>query len=230
MTTTTRPRATARRRARGRRAARAPDRPARPRSLSTTSRDPAAAALARPHQGASHAHPLTGRRRFADAPARPCSWPHPGPHPGPAAAVVVAGASLLPSPTRCRRPIGPARNGSLVYAKDGDIYLADAPDGSDPSPHHWRHHRRSRGSRTTAPTLAFGRGPDSDLAGMVADAMAPMSWSSCLPSCGPSSRPLATSWSRPERWVASWCCPSRTLPAASPSATLTSATSSSGTG
>ena len=48
-----------------------------------------------------------------------------------AAAAVVAGASMLPSPARnVPAPFGPAANGSLIYEKAGDIWVADA-DGSN---------------------------------------------------------------------------------------------------
>jgi dipeptidyl aminopeptidase/acylaminoacyl peptidase len=47
-------------------------------------------------------------------------------------AAVVAGASLLPSPPqRVPAPYGPALNGAIVYAHDGDIYTVDA-DGGNP--------------------------------------------------------------------------------------------------
>ena len=43
------------------------------------------------------------------------------------AAAVVVGASPQPSPARTvLAPFGPARNGSLVFEVDGDIWVADA--------------------------------------------------------------------------------------------------------
>jgi dipeptidyl aminopeptidase/acylaminoacyl peptidase len=86
-----------------------------------------------------------------------------------AAGVVVAGASLLPSQP-LPPPFGPARNGSLVYAKIGDIYLADA-DGSNSRP-------IITGDTADGPawfshdgrTIAFARGPAPNQALMVANA------------------------------------------------------------
>jgi Tol biopolymer transport system component len=46
------------------------------------------------------------------------------------AAAVATGASMLP--TRVLDPYGPARNGSMAYQVDGDIYLADT-SGDDPT-------------------------------------------------------------------------------------------------
>jgi len=86
-----------------------------------------------------------------------------------AAGAVVAGASLLPSPP-VPPPYGPARNGNLVYAAQGDIYLANA-DGSDPRPIitgdtvdglAWFSHDGTH--------LAVARGTDNDMALMVANA------------------------------------------------------------
>ena len=75
-------------------------------------------------------YPSTGRRRLADAPARVHprldTCPDPGRGRGRGRRRIAAARS---SP--CPPPFGPARNGSLVYAKGGDIYLADA-DGSNP--------------------------------------------------------------------------------------------------
>ena len=50
-----------------------------------------------------------------------------------AGGAVVAGASLLPSPGPRLAPFGPAANGSLLFVRDGDLYLANA-DGSQPKP------------------------------------------------------------------------------------------------
>ncbi|MCY7417811.1 MAG: hypothetical protein LH650_04815 [Chloroflexi bacterium] len=85
------------------------------------------------------------------------------------AGAVVAGASLLPT-TPLPEPFGPARNGSLVFAKGGDIWIASA-DGSDPKaiitgPERefsaWFSHHGTR--------MAFGRGPEAGHAVMTANA------------------------------------------------------------
>jgi len=86
-----------------------------------------------------------------------------------AAGAVVAGASLLPGQP-LPPPFGPARNGSLMYAKGGDIYLADA-DGTNSraiitgdavdGPAWFSHDGR---------TIAFGRGVAPNQALMVAKA------------------------------------------------------------
>jgi Tol biopolymer transport system component len=45
-------------------------------------------------------------------------------------AAVAAGATVL-SADNVPAPFGPARNGAIVYARDGDIYLADADGGNE---------------------------------------------------------------------------------------------------
>jgi Tol biopolymer transport system component len=86
-----------------------------------------------------------------------------------AAAAVVIGASPKPSLAPPLPPFGPAANGSLIYEKAGDIWVADS-DGSNAKP------------IITGPTLdhypgyshdgtkiSWGRGPDSDLGLWVAN-------------------------------------------------------------
>ena len=49
-------------------------------------------------------------------------------------AAVAVGASMLPSPApHLPPPFGPATNGAMAYAQDGDIYSVDA-SGSNPTP------------------------------------------------------------------------------------------------
>jgi len=91
-----------------------------------------------------------------------------------AAGAVVAGASILPSPpVQVPPPFGPADNGSLLYAQDGDIYLADADgsnqraiitgDTNDWSP--WFSH--------DGRSIVFARGQEPNIALMHADADGP---------------------------------------------------------
>ena len=58
----------------------------------------------------------------------------------------VVGASLLATPTAIPNPYGLARNGSLVYEVEGDLYLADA-DGGNSTSAHARYARRPCGHR-----------------------------------------------------------------------------------
>lgn len=85
------------------------------------------------------------------------------------AGAVAGAASLLPSEP-LPEPFGPARNGSMVYSKGGDIYLADA-DGANARPiitgdtNDWSPWFSHDGQ-----TIAFARGDEPDYQGMLADA------------------------------------------------------------
>ena len=107
------------------------------------------------------------------------------------AAAVVVGASPQPSPVaHVLPPFGPAANGSIVFQAYGDIYLADANadiatpivTGPDTDHYPWFSHDGKK--------IAFGRGPDNDLAMMVAntdgtdvhEVMATTEWAEFMPS------------------------------------------------
>ena len=90
--------------------------------------DAAAAALVRPPQGASHAHPSrvavgSPTLRLASILVVTLVLILA------VVAAVVAGASLLPRPA----PVQGVRNGLLAYDQQGDIWVVD-PDASDPRP------------------------------------------------------------------------------------------------
>ena len=121
--------------------------------LTEASRIAAAAALARDHQGASHALPIEPRRRLADAP----------PHRGTLAVAtilllalagaVVAGASLLPSPEVST----PVRNGLIAFASNGDIWVTDVDDTARPRSRPGRRGTAARPGRPVAIASPTGR-------------------------------------------------------------------------
>lgn len=85
-------------------------------------------------------------------------------------AIAVGAQPKLPT------PYGDARNGSITYSQDGDIYLMD-PDGSDPravvtGPELDRWPSFSRDGTM----MMFGRGSDSDLGLMIANADGTQPW------------------------------------------------------
>jgi hypothetical protein len=84
------------------------------------------------------------------------------------AAAIATGASLLP--TRVPDAYGPARNGSMAYEVDGDIYLADATGDHGRPIINGPTTDRSPGFSHDGTRLLFGRGEDADLAAMVANA------------------------------------------------------------
>jgi hypothetical protein len=85
-------------------------------------------------------------------------------------ALILTAVAIGAQPSRLPPPFGVARNGSIAYSVNGDIYLAGA-DGSNPhaiitGPDNDRYPWFSQDGTK----LSFGRGEDADLTLMVADA------------------------------------------------------------
>jgi dipeptidyl aminopeptidase/acylaminoacyl peptidase len=88
-----------------------------------------------------------------------------------AAGAVIAGASLMPSePVAVLPPFGPAANGNLLYAKDGDLYLADADGSNSRAITTTKQNESSPQFSHDGQTITFAAGPDTNPAAMLADA------------------------------------------------------------